>query len=729
MSDTKPTYSLELSHDGAPPSVPARMFNAGPQPPSNAAHYLWLLRRHWWKCLAFIAASLVAAVVISSHMTPLYESTATVDIDRQMPNGIIGQEMMRPGGNDADQFLATQVKVIQSDSVLRKVALRFHLLDSEKGRSISTRSGPLQQQDTPIALRNLKVTRPPNTYLLSISYRSADSQLSADVANAVSNAYIDHMHDIQYRSSARVATFMERQLEELKAKMEHSSQALQKFEADLNIVNPEEKTAILSARLVQLNTEYTAAEADRVRKETSYRAVRLGSMEAAQVSSQGEGLKKLSERLEEAQQKFADVQAHFGSSHPEYKKAAAQVAEIQRQQHKSVDNIGQRVEMEYTQAVGRQEMLEKAVTRAKLEFDQLNAHSFEFQTLKHEAEADRKLYEELVRRIKEAGINAGFQSSAIRIADEARPAFTPVYPNKPLNLAVTFLLSSLFCLVVVVGADTLSNSVRDPEYLAHSMNTEVIGALPRCMRPKLLNFSRGVARKSGTLMSQRAADFSQNAYDSAIRSLRNSILLTHGNRRLRRLLVTSPAAGEGKSTIAMNLAIANAQQGYKTLLVDCDLRRPAIHSRAGVLDGASLANVLHGEISWHDALVKDEATPKLDMLLGNSAAAGDAELIGEALSGILSEAQERYDLVVLDSPPMLGFPEPLQMATMVDGVLMVAHAGRTGRTALAGALGTLTRLRATVVGIVLNEVCAATTETHSYYNPYSKYHKYYGTRV
>lgn len=104
MSDTKPTYSLELSHDGAPPSVPARMFNAGPQPPSNAAHYLWLLRRHWWKCLAFIAASLVAAVVISSHMTPLYESTATVDIDRQMPNGIIGQEMMRPGGNDADSF-------------------------------------------------------------------------------------------------------------------------------------------------------------------------------------------------------------------------------------------------------------------------------------------------------------------------------------------------------------------------------------------------------------------------------------------------------------------------------------------------------------------------------------------------------------------------------------------------------------------------------------------------
>jgi capsular exopolysaccharide synthesis family protein len=695
----------------------------------NVGHYLWMLRRHWWKCLAFVAASVAAAAVISGRMTPLYESTATVDIDRQVPAGIIGQESAHTGANDADQFLATQVKVIQSDSVLRRVALHYKLTEPGRGDSMPGPSGPVLREDAPIILANLKVTRPPNTYLIAISYRSPDARLSADVANAISNAYIDHAHDIQYRSSARVAAFMEQHLEEIKAKMELSSAALAKFERELNIISPEEKTSILSAHLVQLNAEHTSAEADRVRKEASYRAVKSGSLEAAQVSSQGEALKKLSEQLDEAQQKFAEVQAHFGSNHPEYRKAGTQVAELQRLLQKTRANIAQRVEVEYTQAVNREDMLKQAVAKTKAEFDQLNARSFEYQALKHEAEADRKLYEELIRKIKEAGINAGFQSSAIRIADEARPSFKPVHPNKPLNLSLAFLLSSLLSIIVVIAGDALNNTVRDPESLAHSMNTEVIGALPRTKVPRLKILTPMKSAPNGKLLPGPRIDTSSNAYDAAIRSLRNSILLGNLDRNLRSIMLTSPAPSEGKSTIAMNLALANAQQGYRTLLVDCDLRRPTIHAQSGTVGGRSLPEVIRSQAGWRDVVVKNETAPNLDMLLGNSAAPGDAELLGEVMSGILMEAVDSYDLIVVDSPPMLGFPEPLQIATAVDGVLMVAHAGHTNRRALGSALGTLARLRVRVLGIVLNEVCAATTESHTYYNPYGDYDKYYRTHA
>jgi capsular exopolysaccharide synthesis family protein len=693
----------------------------------KAAHYLWLLRRHWWKCLLFAGASMAAAAIISARITPLYESTATVDIDRQMPAGIVGQDSARPGGNDADQFLATQVKVIQSDSVLRKVALRYRLVDAARRDSIPSASGPILQQDTPIVLRNLKVTRPPNTYLLAISYTSPDPQLSADVANAISNAYIDHMHDIQYKSSAGVASFMEKHLEGIKAKMELSSNALAQFERDLNIINPEEKTSILSSRLVQLNAEYTNAEADRVRKEASYIAVKTGSLEAAQVSTQGEALKQLTQQLDEAQQKFTQVGSHFGSNHPEYQKAETQVSVLQKQLQKTRANIAQRVEVEYKQAVAREEMLKATVTRTKGEFDRLNASSFQYQTLKREAEGDRKMYEELTRKIKEAGINAGFQSSAIRVADEARPAFTPVRPNKPLNLSLAFLFSSILSMLAFVVGDALNNSVRDPESLAHTLNTEVVGALPLAKQPQLKSLA--VVKANGKGKRATRADGEVYAYDAALRSLRNSILLGSVGRRLRTFMVASPAAAEGKSTIAMNLAIANAQQGYKTLIIDCDLRRPTIHAKAGTDAGRGLPDVLRGDAKWRDVLVRNEKAPGLDMLLGTAAADGDAELVGEAVSGILHEARESYDMIVVDSPPMLGFPEPLHLATQVDGVLMVAHAGHTTRRSLAAALGTLTRLRVRSLGVVLNGVSPDTTEDYSYYNPYGAYQRYYRTRA
>src|ERR1035441_49459 len=203
-----------------------------------------------------------------------------------------------------------------------------------------------------------------------------------------------------------------------------------------------------------------------------------GTMEAAQVSSQGESLRRLSERLDEEQQKFAEVQAHYGANHPEYRKAALQVAEVQQQLQRTKDNIGQRVDVEFREALNRESMLRKAVSETKSEFDNLNARSFEYQSLKREAEADKTLYEELVRKIKEATINSGFQNSAIRIADMARPALKAVFPNLKLNVLLAFLFSILLAVAIAIIGDILNNTVRDPEQISQTLAAEVIGTLP-----------------------------------------------------------------------------------------------------------------------------------------------------------------------------------------------------------------------------------------------------------
>src|SRR6266404_1774419 len=150
--------------------------------PVPLSHYLWLLRRHWWKILLFIVCSVTGTLVVSFRLVPIYEATATVDIDRQMPSAIIGQESTRPMSNDSDQFLATQIRLIQSDAVLRPVAQQYKLLNPEAEASDINSMKSAEIEDEPVLLKDLKVTRPANTYLLLISYRSTVPKLAADVA-------------------------------------------------------------------------------------------------------------------------------------------------------------------------------------------------------------------------------------------------------------------------------------------------------------------------------------------------------------------------------------------------------------------------------------------------------------------------------------------------------------------------------------------------------------------
>jgi capsular exopolysaccharide synthesis family protein len=744
--------------------IPAIDAEYEPQPAHlPLAHYLWILRRHGWKIGAFIVGAVLATLVVSLRLTPIYESTTTIDIDRQMPTGVLGQEALQNATNDADQFLATQVKLIQSDSVVRPVVDKYKLREVEKDALEEAIDTSATSLEAPVVLKNLKVTRPPNTYLLLISYRSPNRQLAADVANEIAVSYLAHTFRIRYKATASLSDFMERQLEELKAQMEKSSGALNQFERELNVINPEEKTSILSARLLQLNEEYTKAQADRVKKEAAYGSIKDGTLASAQVSTQGEALKKLTENLNEAHSNFAEVKNHYGVNHPEYKKALTKVQELESQIEATKRSIGQRIEIEYREAVNREGMLESAVKDTKAEFDRLNARSFEYQNLKREAEEDKKLYEELIRRIKEAGINASFQNSSIRVADTARPGLKPVFPKTWLNLVLAFLFATLFGVGAAVLSDVLDNTIRDPDQVARLLNTDVIGSLPAVKdwrrrlspiqsiaagsipvvhgngtangpvvhgngtgngAPNGLHANGGISNGHATALA-RSGDHEQvlSNYEEAIRTLRNSILLTDFDRQLKSVLLTSASPSEGKSTVAAHLAATHAGQHKRTLLIDGDLRRPSVHRLFQVPNSIGLANVLLEQISWRDAVIRMDAPMGLDILPAGPSTRRASDLMGMGLAQLIEEATREYDLVVLDGPPLLGFAEPLQMATAVDGVIVVARAGDTSRKALGSVVATLSRLRATLVGVVLNEVHRQVSSGYYYY--YGHYNKYY----
>jgi succinoglycan biosynthesis transport protein ExoP len=679
------------------------------------SHYLWVIRRRKWPLLMFVVFAVAATIIVSSRLTPYYESTATVDVDRMIPTAVVGQESSSRASsmNDSDFFLSTQVKLIQSDSVLRPVAQKLKL------QLAKTRP------DAPVRLPRLAITRPTRTYLIQISYRSPDPQLAADVANAVAESYKNHSYEIRYQAARDLSSFMTKPLEDLQARMERSSAALSVFQKELNVISPDQNTNILATRVQQLNTEYTSAQADLVKKEVAARSAMSGSIEALEVSAQGEQIRKLEEKIADADQKFVDVKTHYGPNHPEYKKAANNQAELQRQMEALKANIAQRVQIEYREAANREQALHKQVDEAKAELDGLNGKAFEYANLKRDADADRKLYDELNQKLHEAGINAGFQDSSIRLADPARPGVSPVFPRVRLNALIAFFASTLLGIAVVFLSDSMDHTLRDPEQISRHLQTEVLGSLP------VVKAWRGhLPGKSGKEVIQPNELFGlakglASSYEEAIRTLRDSILLPHADRRPRTLLMTSATPREGKSTTAVHLAVVHSQQKRKTLLIDADLRRPSIYQYLGLSNDRGLSNVVNGELEWRDALQTNETLPWLTVLPAGPASRRAADGLGTTLKDVFTHAMKEYDLIICDAPPLLGFAESLQIAKLVDGVVVVALAGQTEKNAVASVLTNLRRLKANVIGLALNEVRADMSERYYYYGYYGKYYSRY----
>jgi len=382
-----------------------------------------------------------------------------------------------------------------------------------------------------------------------------------------------------------------------------------------------------------------------------------------------------------------------------------------------------RIDAEYIEAVDREKSLQDAVTATKAEFDQLNSKSLEYQALQRDALADKALYEELTRKIKEAGINAGFQGSSVRLADPARPNHVPVYPNIRLIAMIAFAISSVLGVGVVFIAEAMDHSLRDPELIQRQLQTEVLGALPvvKAWRGQLPN-QPGASQRREFFGSHAGV---ANTYEEAVRTLRDSILLPNADRRPRSLLLTSATPREGKTTTAVHLAVVHSQQKRKTLIIDADLRRPGIYHHLGVSNDVGLSNVINDGVAWRDLVVTPEGLTHLHFLPAGPPSRRAADGIGETLRHLLAEATQEYDLVICDAPPLLGFAESLQIASLVDGVVVVALAGQTEKTAVASVLGNLKRLKANVIGLTLNEVRADMSERYYYYGYYGKYYSRY----
>lgn len=693
---------LEKSAQFAP-AHPAPFQLTDAQAGVSLRHFGKRIRRYTWTIAGIMAFALVSTFLITLAIQPLYESTVTLKVERRSNNGYIGVQALMPPAGDSDQLMNTQLDLIQSDSVLRPATEQFHLLELEnqyKGLSADEQG---RKRNSPIKLKRLTVTRLPNTYILRLSYRAPDPALAADVVNTIAKSYIAHAFDTRDRSSDLVAQVVDRQMEDLRNKMTASARALVQFEKELNIVDPEARVNMLSSRLLQLNTDFTAAQADRLRKEAVFEATKAGTVASAEASGHGQPLERLVDRTNEARQRFASIRSIYGENHPEYKQALTEKNELEGQMKELQTTSQQRVESDYRQALTREQLSGALLSEARNEVERLSARSHEYAQLKTEAENYKKLYDDLQRVSREEEINRSFQDNIIQVADAARPSAKAVTPKLAVNLAVAFLLSGFLGFVGCTLHDTLAAKLISAEDAKHQLNLPVLATVPKFTKSQLLLPGRTeelALLDDGTPQSNAETSWD---FEDAIRHLRNTVDLAGAGSTFRSILLTSSVAGEGKSTISSGLALAYATAGRKTLVIDADLRRPSLHTLFGTTRDNGLADVLSGTASWQESLIKVAREP-LYFLPAGKLSRRALDRVGEGLPELLEDLYGEFDLVIIDGPPLLGVPETMQLAKCAGGVLMVARSGSAKVPLINEAASPLIRVHANVVGLVLNQV-------------------------
>jgi polysaccharide biosynthesis transport protein len=679
---------------------------------ASLAQFTKIIRKQRWKLLAFVAFAMAAAVTAQFAVPKVYEASALVKVDRHAVGGVVGPEASKVSSvDDMDQIITTQIEMAQSDPVLRPVAERYNLLANKK--PVKAANANATQGATPIELKDLKVSRPPNTYLVRISYRAHDPQLAANVANAVAQSLTEHANDTGKNSYEQISALVAQDMTALRAKMEASEKQLTQFEKQLNMVDPSQRATILTARLSQINTEYTTAQEERIRRESILSQVNgsqsLASAQTAQAAAQDTLLNEAIQRLNTARQQFALARSYYGEGHPEYVKSQKQVQEVEVQVDELRARATDRARAEYQQALNRESRLHGVVNQTKAEEDSLRAVAHQYEQLRSEADNDKKIYEDLATRTRIAGINQQFQNATVQIAARALVPQDQIFPKLLINLPLALIVSGILGILIAVLGNALDTTFSDSEEVASQLHVDVLAAIPAA---KLPTMSHNLAAAAGN--SKRSAELL--SYDEAIRTVRTALSLASTDRPMRSVLVTSAVPGEGKSTTAAQLAIACAQIGRKVLLIDANFRRPALHEMFGEQGATGFADVLQGKRSYADAIRKSEQ-PGLFVMPAGPLPQRATDLISIGFSKLLDKVRREFDLIIIDAPHVLGASETQELAGLADGVLFLTKASATNGKLVSDALSTVLRTGANLIGVVMNQVkpSAAAGYPHHYY--------------
>ncbi len=649
----------------------------------------------------------------------------TADMYRTSPSSLLS--------GDSTDKIASETAILQSRTLYLQVAKELNLVNDPafwgkskiKPQSIEdpkTREKLVRQMKKEIA-----VGHNPKDELINISCTTISPALSAKIVNTLVHDYIGYLFQMRYGSTKRASGWLLGQLDDLKQQIEHDQSEIIALQKKLGVIGLNEQTTdYLQAESLNAMTK-SASEAtiERIVAEAKLRNLEESDpnlMEGeVNLLTQGPSdspqslLQNLRNAQAQAASNYARLLAQFGPNYPDVRQEKAQLEEIKAQVKTEQQRILNQAKVSYSAAAANEKMQNEVLQEKTGAAFNSGGDMVRYVLLLHDYESHRTLYEGLVQRLREAGITSGLEAGEIDVVDLAD---LPVIPNPPgpIRQLVEVLFAGLIlgCLVAL-AIDTLDTRVTTLEQVTRAIPLPLLAMAP--------HFERNKNKSERENQSETGLAVPDSLYGEALQSLRTSLMLARAGAAPKVLLVTSAAPGEGKSTIARNLAAAFARHQARVLLIDCDLRKGTLAQALRLQPGKGVSNILAQQVSLSDAIQPVQGTETLFALPSGPHPPDPAVLLASAqMSTLIRQCAAQFDFVILDSVPILGISDAMNVGQLADSVLLVVREGTSSRKAVREAYRRLTGGRLPMTGFVLNDV---DLRAQAYSYGYGTYQGYY----
>lgn len=714
--------------------------------PRDSLNQLWRNRRLLVGTVFMLTA---LAVLIAFQIAPRYRSELTLQIIPPKEK-VVGIESLLEGTPFSQETLNTEIGIIKSRRLAGRVIKRLRLdLDPEFNPALESSSAIFswvsslfgvggedklslidrrirELAQVEMALQKVlgvRIVR--RSRLLTISVTSLDAKKAAKIANVVSELYLVFKLDAKFETTKRETKWLSGRISSLRAAVERSERAVEAYRSKHGLVKGKGDTTIVTTQIAQVSSQLILARAKRAEV-----AARLEQMEkllkskrgiesAAEVLSSGL-IQRLRERESEVIGKMAELAAVFGRKHPKMLAVRAEMADLRRKIRVEVRKIVRQVRNEAEVTRVREASVEKSLADLERKSSRLNEKSVGLRVLEREAKSNRTLLETVLARFKEATAQKSIQSADARIVSFASVPPLPYFPRKKLIIVLAFVSAMLIGIGLVFLKEYLDSVFRSSAQVEALTGISVFGLLPE------------IARSS--IDPTQLADYIDNnplsKFVESLRGLRLSIFMSNVDNPPKSILITSASPDEGKTVLAFALARVIAGTPKKTVLLDCDFRRPSLHKYLEAKSAPGIIELIAGEAKLSDVLRRDEVSGMHFIPAGKPVANPGNLLASEQMKLLLKALTDTYEMVIVDSPPMLAVNDARALGPVVDATLFVVRWGKIRRKKATFAVRHLVDSGTKVSGIALSRVHLKKFAAYDDYDSglyHEKYAKYYST--
>ncbi|HEX8922933.1 MAG TPA: polysaccharide biosynthesis tyrosine autokinase [Pyrinomonadaceae bacterium] len=744
-----------------------KYYGASPADTTHLRDYVAVVLKRKWLILSLVVVVTSLVTVQMYRLPPIYEAETTIKIEPKKTSIVQTKELILNTGND-ETYWNTQLKLLENPQLARQVILALDLHNNPAFFEAQAKSGFLAglrrlffgekptpanvdtrvpvvegasvdaNQLTPAQLErlepyedtlrgNLTVEPVDKTSLVVIRYRHSNPEIAQKVAETLARVFI--YNDLQNTTigSRTASEKLAKEIAELQLRIGQDEERLRNFKMANNIpistapgVNlTEERTKTYSAQLL-------AAEDEKKKAQAAYDAART-SPDPWSIPEVGQdsAVQRLREKIETLEEKRAALLTKYTREWHEVKTIEEQLRQLHVELDKRPREVITALKLKYDAALAREQKLNQDYMRERGAAQAQGMAALDIGSLTQQIETNKQYFATLSQRQRELEITSSDTANNVTIATPARLPKSPIGPARSRNIVVAFLLSLGVGIGLAFLLDYLDDTLKSVEDVDRYIHLPALALIPALRQERTLLKGKNLPptdAKENTALA--LIEDVRSPVAEAYRHLRTSLLLSSAGQPPKTILVTSSQPSEGKTTTAVNTAVMLAQTGAEVLIIDCDLRRPRVHTHFNMSNGQGVTNYLSGETNTEALIQPYEKLPNLKVMTSGPVPPNPAELLGsDEMRKLLHTMSERFTHIIIDSPPTISFTDSSILATMADGVMLVVHGGKSSRAVVRRAKQQLLDVGGHIFGIVLNNVKLEGSNSYYYYGYYSSYYE------